>query len=180
MDSWKHPSRYGQTITISLFLIHIQNYEEERHVADSESSSIDLCTQRAKLVHKRDTHVDKNVKYWRILERNIQEAIMRGFVLFYKARFSQRSRIDIIACILKRSNHGSRKTRLIYKCNLSMAQFKRYAECLIEGGLLTKYSGESGAEIYETSEKGKKFLEDYGRIIKILEQTRLQPASQRI
>jgi predicted transcriptional regulator len=50
-----------------------------------------------------------------------------------------------------------------------------YADCLIEGELLKKYMTRNGTEIYETTEKGKKFLNDYGKIRKILENMRLQP-----
>jgi len=88
-------------------------------------------------------------------------------------RFLQRNRVDIIACILKNSNSTSRKTRLIYKCNLSLSQFNIYEACLIEAGLLKKYLDEKGAEIYETTEDGKKFLRDYGKISKILEKMRI-------
>lgn len=102
---------------------------------------------------------------------------LRWQVLFLtareKRRFLQRSRVDIIACILRNSNDTSRKTRLIYKCNLSLSQFNMYADCLIEGGLLERYATEGGAEIYETSARGKSFLKDYGRIKKVLDKMRL-------
>lgn len=90
-----------------------------------------------------------------------------------KRRFLQRSRVDIIACILRNSNETSRKTRLIYKCNLSLSQFNMYAGCLIEGGLLKKDTRKNGAEIYETTAKGKTFLKDYGRIKRVLDKMRL-------
>jgi predicted transcriptional regulator len=92
-----------------------------------------------------------------------------------RRKFLQRSRIDIIACVLRNSSNTSRKTRLIYKCNLSLSQFNMYADCLIEGELLTKYLAQNATEIYETTEKGKKFLNDYEKIRKILEKMRLQP-----
>lgn len=78
-----------------------------------------------------------------------------------------------MACILSSSNDTSRKTRLIYKCNLSLSQFNMYAECLIEGGLLKKYVANGGAEIYETTARGRSFLRDYGRIKKVLDKMRL-------
>lgn len=100
---------------------------------------------------------------WRVLFLTTRE----------KRRFLQRSRVDIIACILRNSNDTSRKTRLIYKCNLSLSQFNMYADCLIEGGLLERYATEGGAEIYETSARGKSFLKDYRRIKKVLDKMRL-------
>ncbi len=97
-------------------------------------------------------------------------------VLFLKPkeqrRFLQRSRVDIIACILRNSNESSRKTRLIYRCNLSLSQFNMYAECLIHGGLLKKYL-KQGVEVYEMTEKGRTFLKDYARIRDVLEKMRL-------
>jgi len=87
-----------------------------------------------------------------------------------KRRFLQRSRIDIVACILGHSNDSSRKTRLIYRCNLSLSQFNIYAECLVEGGLLDRYTGRNGVEIYKITEKGKNFLKDYRRLKKVLEE----------
>ncbi|MEM2464987.1 MAG: winged helix-turn-helix domain-containing protein, partial [Candidatus Bathyarchaeia archaeon] len=52
-------------------------------------------------------------------------------------QFQQRSRIDIIACILECSNKSARKTKLIYKCNLSFSQFNLYKNCLVKTGLLS-------------------------------------------
>ncbi len=78
-----------------------------------------------------------------------------------------------MACILRNSNDTSRKTRLIYRCNLSLAQFNMYAECLVDGGLLKKYISDRGAEIYQTTAKGQTFLKDYGRIRKVLDSMRL-------
>ncbi len=86
-----------------------------------------------------------------------------------KRRFLQRTRADIIACILQNSNETSRKTRLIYKCNLSLSQFNIYVDCLIDGGLLNRHVTESGTEFYETTGKGKGFLKDYEKIRKIMD-----------
>jgi len=90
-----------------------------------------------------------------------------------KTGFAQRSRVDIIACILEHSNRTSRKTRLIYRCNLSLSQFKMYETCLIDAGLLTKTRSKNNIEIYETTEKGKRFLKDYEKIKETLEEMRL-------
>ena len=81
-----------------------------------------------------------------------------------KPRFSKRSRMDIIACILEKSNEGSRKTRLIYRCNLSLSLFNLYKEFLVETRLLKVSRREDGVRIFETTQKGKQFLEDYGKI----------------
>ena len=90
-----------------------------------------------------------------------------------KRGFLQRSRIDIIACILRNSAGSSRKTRLIYKCNLSLSQFSSYVDRLIEGGLLRRYVNDKGKEIYEPAEKGIDLLRDYEKIKKILDQANM-------
>ena len=86
-----------------------------------------------------------------------------------RRRFIQRSRLDIIACILSNAENGSRKTRLIYQCNLSVSQFNKYATSLLEGALLeTKISGNKIVTYY-TTPKGKEFLQDYQKIHLVLE-----------
>jgi len=100
---------------------------------------------------------------------------MAGFILVSKGqpRFLQRSRVDIMACILENSNETSRKTRLIYRCNLSLSQFNLYKDCLVKAGLLNVSRRGDGVEIFGTTDKGKNFLEDYKRIKKILDEMRL-------
>ena len=72
-----------------------------------------------------------------------------------KSGFSQRSRMDILACLLKNSRDSSRKTRLIYRCNLSLSQFKKYESCLLEIGLLEKNQSEGRIVYYKTTEQGR-------------------------
>jgi len=87
--------------------------------------------------------------------------------------FLQRGRMDIIACILSNAVGGSGKTRLIYKCNMSLSQFSIYVDRLTEGGLLRKYVNDKGKKIYETTKKGKDFLRDYEKIKKTLDQANM-------
>lgn len=91
----------------------------------------------------------------------------------HENRFQQRSRIDIVACILECSINGARKTRLVYKCNLNFSQFNLYKDCLIKVGLLSNLKQGNNAEIFKTTDKGKEFLEDYRRIKSILDKMRL-------
>ena len=90
-----------------------------------------------------------------------------------KRHFSQRSRLEIIACLLTSAYDGSRKTRLIYRCNLSLSQFKKYVDFLIEGGLLKKRVEGKRVEVYYITERGKTFLKDYERIMETLIKLRL-------
>ena len=86
-----------------------------------------------------------------------------------RRRFIQRSRLDIIACILSNAETGSRKTRLIYQCNLSVSQFNKYATSLLEGALLETQVSGNKIVTYYTSPKGKEFLQDYQKIHMVLE-----------
>ncbi|MEM2938699.1 MAG: winged helix-turn-helix domain-containing protein [Candidatus Bathyarchaeia archaeon] len=90
-----------------------------------------------------------------------------------KSRFQQRSRIDIIACILENSNEGARKTKLIYKCNLSFSQFNHYKDCLVESGLLRILNSDDGTEIFQITERGREFLRDFKRIKNVLDKMRV-------
>ena len=78
-----------------------------------------------------------------------------------------RSRTDIMASILDETRltpMGSRKTRLMYRCNLSFRQLKIYLKLLVAKGflrvVLTKGSN-AEIEIYQITEEGRSFLEAY-------------------
>lgn len=90
-----------------------------------------------------------------------------------KQHFSQRSRLEIIASLLYSAYDGSRKTRLIYKCNLSVSQFNKYTDFLIQGGLLSKEVDGKGIESYHVTAKGKTFIKDYEKIIQNLEKLKI-------
>ncbi len=87
-----------------------------------------------------------------------------------KVRFSQRSRIEIMACILNCANPVSRKTRILYSCNLSYQQLKLYLKYLAENGFL-RIREQKNKTIFEATEKGKEFLKDYHEIKGIIEKS---------
>lgn len=68
----------------------------------------------------------------------------------------RRSRLDIIADILRVALNPTLKTRIMYACNLSFKQTHYYLPLLVESGLLQQNSA-----TYQTTEKGKGFLTDY-------------------
>ena len=76
---------------------------------------------------------------------------------------SHRGNFDIIADILDASYGGTRKTNLMYRCNLSFKQLKCYSRFLLENGLLRLNSRASIAETatFEVTEKGREFLKAY-------------------
>lgn len=76
---------------------------------------------------------------------------------------NHRGRLDIIADILEASHKGTRKTYLMYRCNLSFRQLKYYLNFLLRKKLLhtaTK-DGNPNPGLFEITDKGKKFLKAY-------------------
>jgi len=82
---------------------------------------------------------------------------------------AMRSRVEIIANILNElssSSEGLRKTRVMYRCNLSSRQLKIYLNLLGEKGFLSVASSEPGNgngsfELYRITEEGSSFLKTY-------------------
>ncbi len=90
-------------------------------------------------------------------------------VLLMQSRFEatlstsrKRSDIDIIASILGEARKGARKTRVMYRCNLSHRQLHVYLKLLLGMEFL-----ESHSNVYKTTAKGLKFLDAY-RTLKTL------------
>ena len=67
-----------------------------------------------------------------------------------------RSKLHIIADILKAAENGSKKTRIMYLANLSYQLLEKYLRKVIKAGLM-RHNG----EFYELTEKGRIFLEKY-------------------
>ena len=74
---------------------------------------------------------------------------------------SHRSKIEVLSCILKHSNPSSSMTA--YKCEISSSQFDLFKDCLVDAGFL-KVIKTQEEELFETTMKGKKFLNDYLRV----------------
>ena len=68
----------------------------------------------------------------------------------------RRSRIDITANILRLANEGTKKTHIIYRCNLSHSQLQAYLKLLLGMGFLVSHS-----DLFKTTAKGLKFLNAY-------------------
>ena len=81
----------------------------------------------------------------------------------------KRSDIDIIANILVEANKGTKKTHILYKCNLSHKQLQAYMRILHDLGFLASYTNNDGSKMkyFRTTPKGSEFLEAY-RILKSL------------
>jgi predicted transcriptional regulator len=77
-------------------------------------------------------------------------------------RLRKRSDIDIMANILGEALRGARKTRIMYRCNLSHRQLQVYLKVLLGMGLLA-----SRSDLFKTTGKGRKFVDAY-RTLKAL------------
>ena len=71
----------------------------------------------------------------------------------------KRSDIDIMANILDEARRGARKTRIMYRCNLSHRQLQAYLKLLLGMGLLASQSA-----LFKTTVKGRKFVDAYGTL----------------
>lgn len=80
-----------------------------------------------------------------------------------------RSRVDIMAAILNEAVEDTRKTRIMYRCNLSHRQLQSYLKLLLGMDMLRSFleEGESESKFFETTQKGRKFLSAY-RTLKAL------------
>ena len=87
----------------------------------------------------------------------------------YSRRIRKRSDIDIMASILNEAHKGARKTRIMYRCNLSHRQLQVYLKLLLGMGLLASHSEKESSklDIFRTTAKGLKFLDAY-RTLKAL------------
>jgi len=81
----------------------------------------------------------------------------------------KRSDIDIMANILNEAHMGARKTRIMYRCNLSHRQLAVYLELLLSMGFLVSHSDEDSSklDLFKPTAKGLEFLDAY-RTLKVL------------
>ena len=84
-----------------------------------------------------------------------------------QALWDRRDRIRIMAEILEAAKESQVKTRIMYRANLSFNQVKEYLAFLTEMGLL-RVKVKNGQKVYETTVKGRVFLENYWDMIGFL------------
>jgi len=89
-----------------------------------------------------------------------------------KVSLLHRSRIDIIANILQAANEGAKKTHIMYQCNLSFRQLHAYLDFLVDMGFLelvtSKTENQSESLLFETTSKGKTFVQAYHNLRALL------------
>ena len=76
---------------------------------------------------------------------------------------SHRGRLDIIADILEASYCETRKTYLMYSCNMSFKQLKYYLDFLLRKELLHTVAEDVNCNpgLFKITDKGKMFLKAY-------------------
>ncbi|MEM2975720.1 MAG: winged helix-turn-helix domain-containing protein [Candidatus Bathyarchaeia archaeon] len=85
--------------------------------------------------------------------------------------FLLRGRLDIMANILNETVNGAKKTRIMYRCNLSFKQLQAYLKYLKKKGFLevvnTKEKNRE-TTVYQTTKKGLAFLEAYQNLKELI------------
>jgi len=79
--------------------------------------------------------------------------------------------MDIVASVLNEAIGGTKKTHIMYKCNLSFKQLQVYMDLLIDRGLLktvVEKGGDNDREVFETTAKGEAFLNAYRNLNALL------------
>ena len=87
-----------------------------------------------------------------------------------RVELQHRSKIDIVASILKEAIDGAKKTQIMYRCNLSFRQLQIYLRLLTEKKLLQVVHAEGKKEIefFEITSRGETFLKAYNNIRALL------------
>jgi predicted transcriptional regulator len=81
----------------------------------------------------------------------------------------KRSDIDIMASILSEARKSARKTRIMYRCNLSHRQLQIYVKFLLEAKLMSVIEeGDNKTNFYQTTTKGHNFLDAYDKLKELM------------
>jgi predicted transcriptional regulator len=80
---------------------------------------------------------------------------------------TRRSKMRIIADILRHAQSPTKKTQIMYECNLSFNQLKHYLNFLKKRALIQRKTC-TGSVIYQTTNNGQEFLRRYSSITRLL------------
>jgi predicted transcriptional regulator len=85
------------------------------------------------------------------------------------SKFKNRNRMEIVANLLTIAKGGALKTHLMYRANLSYLMVTEYLGFLCQSNLIREQVDEEGAtKLYQTTEKGLKYLEVYDTLQEII------------
>lgn len=80
-------------------------------------------------------------------------------------QIGNRTRLEILASILKVASNGALKTHIMYRANLSHRQLEKYLAFLEKTGMLAEHvDEEAGSRTYRVTEKGVGFLREYSHV----------------
>jgi len=79
----------------------------------------------------------------------------------------RRDRLVLFSAMLSRADRGVNKTELMYKVGMSTAQLDKYIPVLVRSNLL-EVLNHSKRCVYKTTEKGRDFLEAFGRLVQLV------------
>ena len=85
--------------------------------------------------------------------------------------FVKRGRLEIVYEILSVCRRPSKKTNILYRCNLSYEQLLKYLSYLISHDLLGSFEKERAGIFFQVTDKGRRFLEGYEILRNIVEKT---------
>jgi predicted transcriptional regulator len=84
-------------------------------------------------------------------------------------KFKNRNRMEIVANLLTIAKSGALKTHLMYRANLSYLMVTEYLDFLTRANLVKETVDMEGtAKLYQTTEKGLKYLEVYDSLQSIV------------
>lgn len=72
-----------------------------------------------------------------------------------------------MAEILEIARHGTLKTQIMYKANLSFAQLNEYLKFMLRTRLLNKFNA-NGKDVYGSTKKGEDFLNRHFELTELL------------
>jgi predicted transcriptional regulator len=81
--------------------------------------------------------------------------------------WERRDRLNIMAEIMEAAKGRQLKTRIMYTVNLSFSQVNEYLSFLTERGFL-RVRVENRKKFYETTTKGKRYIENYSEMSNLL------------
>lgn len=95
-----------------------------------------------------------------------------------KQKKKNRGKIEILASIMKLCTMGQKKkTHIMYNANLSGKQNSRYLYELTKKGLLLQCisyeDDDDGCIVYRTTEKGREYLDNYYRMMELIEEEKV-------
>ena len=85
-----------------------------------------------------------------------------------KSGSPKRSYLQVVRDILVLCQRPTRKTRIMYACNLSYTQLQRYLGLLVDAGFLRTIVVHGG-KLYSLTEKGGEYVEHYRDLAPMLE-----------